>query len=310
MGKLKAKWFRHEAGLVDSLAITEAIDENGIAAYAAYCIILERLTLEPEKAATLKSLLSLSRKYGIKRQVINNVVLNYNLFHYDKETDMVFCAELNESLEQQERISERYRDNGRKGGKPPKETKTEPNDNQTETKHEPNDNQNETKHEPNRIELNRIEENRIDTNTLVVQQSNDTLTILENPQDTKPPSKKILKSKSEPGFWIEGEKFESFQDEKLQQWLQPRINKFVLMQSWLTPEIIEDCFQKFFIKDEFYHNTWKGLYTHFSNYCQQRKKAEYINFKAPEKSKLWHAANSLIQEYRKNPTSHDELPFD
>jgi len=156
---------------------------------------------------------------------------------------------------------------------------------------------------------NKNKEERSKSNILVVQQSNDTLTILENPQDTKPPSKKISKSKSEPGFWIEGEKFESFQDEKLQQWLQPRINKFVLMQSWLTPEIVEDCFQKFFIKDEFYHNTWKGLYTHFSNYCQQRKKSEYINFKTPEKSKQWHAANSLIQELRKNPTSNDEFPF-
>ena len=312
MGKLKAKWFRHEAGLVDSLAITEAIDENGIAAYAAYCIILERLTLEPEKAATLKSLLSLSRKYGIDRQVINNVVLNYNLFHYDKETDMVFCAELNESLEQQERISERYRDNGRKGGKPPKETKEEPNLNQTETKTEPNDNQNVTKPEPNRIELNRIEENRteqsikhsIDLNLSqeekkekekkeVPSKAADSAPIHVVAQHGTKSRKKKLNLKRE-GFFIQGVKAgEPYELEvtdvkqpEIVEWLQKNINSFIAQQEdWLTKDHIWKLWKAFFEKEKVgYSNDWAGLHTHFCNCIKKARRSEFTTgYQQPSK---------------------------
>jgi len=147
------------------------------------------------------------------------------------------------------------------------------------------------------------------TNILVVQDSNENLSTPVVKHPTISPSKKILKSKPD-GFFIGGEKFESIEDEKLHTWINRNVDKFVQMQTWLTPEIVYDAFRKFFITYEAqYTQTWAGLNSHFSSYCKSLKKAEYINFKAPEKSKQWHAANSLIQELRKNPTSNDEFPF-
>jgi hypothetical protein len=150
-----------------------------------------------------------------------------------------------------------------------------------------------------------------DTTSVVVQGSNDksTITIVKDSTDYKP-SKKILKSQTE-GFWINGEKFNSIEDEKLHTWINKQIHNFVQMQTWLTPEIVYDAFNKFFIENSgSYKQNWAGLNSHFARYCKNLKKSEYINFKAPEKSKLWHSVNSFIQQIKLDPNAASELPFD
>ena len=177
--EIKPKWYRHEIGLIDTSELNEAIDKYGFSAYGMYCFVLEQLA-KSQEPVKLQSIVSNARKYNGSKEELADICVNYGLFEFDKETQTVSCAWLNEVLEEQRRKAKIASDNGKRGGRPPSkptsnqtETQSKPNGNPVETQSvffanpvetqsEPSSKPNETQLKPNRIELNRIEQNGIE----------------------------------------------------------------------------------------------------------------------------------------------------
>lgn len=165
---IKPKWYRHEIGLIDTSELNEAIDKYGFAAYGMYCFVLEQLT-KAQEPVKLQSITSNARKYNGSKEELTDICTNYGLFEFDKETQTISCAWLNELLEEQRRKAKIANDNGKRGGRPPSKPTENPIETQsvfftnpTETQSEPSSKPNKTELKPNRIEENRIEQNGIE----------------------------------------------------------------------------------------------------------------------------------------------------
>lgn len=111
-------WFKHDRNLVDDPRLSVAIDLYGCDAYAAYCIVLEKLISTETGEMEYKFLLSISRKYAVKREALEYIIKESGLLSFDEATLIVSSEDIKETIEnerlksekQKERIAKRWQE--------------------------------------------------------------------------------------------------------------------------------------------------------------------------------------------------------
>ena len=186
-------WFKHDRNLVDDPRLSVAIDLHGCDAYAAYCIVLEKLISTETGEMEYKFLLSISRKYAVKLEALEYIIKESGLLSFDESTLIVSSAEIKETIENEKVKSQKQKDKIAKRWQEKKEvsnTTVIPRYENEDTTVLPRYNHGNT--EQSKAEQSKEEQNRTDTSYDVITRESDfeKVEILE----TKPTNLKAVPS--------------------------------------------------------------------------------------------------------------------
>ena len=159
---------------MDDPRLSVAIDLYGCDAYAAYCIVLEKLISTETGEMEYKFLLSISRKYAVKSEALEYIIKESGLLSFDESTSIVSSADIKETIENEKVKSQKQKDKIAKRWQEKKEvgnTTVIPRYENEDTTVIPRYNHGNT--EQSRAEQSKEEQNRTDTSIDVITREND-----------------------------------------------------------------------------------------------------------------------------------------